>query len=108
MTRTMTDGTGKGSQLDGYTSAGKTGTAEKLVNGRYSNDHNVGSFVGWAPASPGVRAELVCLFVTDDPTKNGRFGSQVAAPYAARILQGALERMGVPKQADAPVAKEAR
>src|SRR4029434_2807742 len=43
-------GTGKPAQIDGYTVAGKTGTAQKVEKGRYSNtDYNV-SFVGFVPS----------------------------------------------------------
>ncbi len=97
MTGTMTEGTAKRSQLTGYTSAGKTGTAEKVINGRYSN-RNVGSFVCWAPAEPGVRPEILGVIVVDDPSQNGRFGADTAAPAVAEVLQYALEYLRVPKR----------
>jgi cell division protein FtsI (penicillin-binding protein 3) len=96
MTYTMTEGTGKRVALEGYISAGKTGTAEKIVNGRYSNDHNVGSFVCWAPAGPGQRPELLALVIIDDPSRNGRFGSETAAPVVQKVLQEALAHLRVP------------
>lgn len=98
MNHTMTEGTGKDVQLDGYSAAGKTGTAEKLIDGHYSHDHHVGSFVCWAPATRGVRPELLCLVVIDDPSRGGHYGSDNAAPTVQRILQQALELRGVPKQ----------
>jgi cell division protein FtsI (penicillin-binding protein 3) len=98
MTHTMVEGgTGAKAQLEGYTSAGKTGTAEKIINGRYSNDHNIGSFVCWAPASPSQRTELLALVIIDDPARNGRFGSQTAAPVVQKVLQESLELLRVPK-----------
>jgi cell division protein FtsI (penicillin-binding protein 3) len=99
MTHTMTEGTGKKADLDGYIAAGKTGTTMKLVNGRYSDQSHVGSFVCWAPAQPEapVADKLVCLIAVDDPTQNGYYGSEVAAPYVQRVLQFALERARVPK-----------
>lgn len=103
MTHTMSDtrGTGKNLQLDGYTSAGKTGTAEKLVGGRYSKEHHVGSFVSWAPAEPGVRAELLCLVVTDDPSEGSHYGSTCAGPVVRNVLQYSLENiLRVPKRTD--------
>lgn len=100
MTHTMIEGTGKRSALDGYSSAGKTGTAEKIIDGRYS-DRNVCSFVCWAPAEPGVRSELLCLVVIDDPSKGGRFGSDTAAPVVQKVLQESLEQLRVPKKAEA-------
>lgn len=97
MTHTMTEGTGKRADLEGYTAAGKTGTAEKVIDGRYASDHNVGSFVCWAPAEPGVRSELLCLVVIDDSSRNGRFGGDTAAPVVQKVLQESLEYLRVPK-----------
>lgn len=97
MTHTMTEGTGKRAGLDGWTSAGKTGTTEKLVNGRYSSANNVGSFVCWAPASPQRQPELLAMVVIDDPSANGRFGSETAAPVVQKVLQFSLEHLRVPK-----------
>jgi cell division protein FtsI (penicillin-binding protein 3) len=93
MTHTMTEGTGKGCQLDGFVAAGKTGTAEKLVDGHYSEQHHVGSFVCWAPANAGTPPErkLLCLVVIDDPSRNGNFGADTAAPVVQRVLQQALD-----------------
>jgi cell division protein FtsI (penicillin-binding protein 3) len=101
MTHTMEEGTGKAAQLDGYTSAGKTGTAEKLVGGRYSKSNHVGSFVCWAPAEPGVKPAAVALIVVDDPTRNGHYGGTVAAPYVRDVLQFTLEHRGIPKSQNA-------
>jgi cell division protein FtsI/penicillin-binding protein 2 len=107
MTHTMLEGTAKRSQLQGYSSAGKTGTAEKLINGRYADHLNVGSFVCWAPATPGVRPEALCLVVVDAPTRNGRFGADTAAPVVQRVLQRTLEHLAVP-QTEQPVAESGR
>ena len=65
----MTEGTGRRVQLDGYTSAGKTGTTEKLINGRYSKDHHIGSFVGFAPADEWRKPELLAYVVVDNPVR---------------------------------------
>ncbi len=97
MTHTMTEGTGKKADLDGYTAAGKTGTAEKLVDGHYSDEHHVGSFVCWAPAEVGKRPELLALVVIDDASKNGHYGAETAAPVVQRVLQAGLEHLKVPK-----------
>ena len=97
MTHTLTEGTAKAAELDGYTAAGKTGTSEKVVNGRYSNGDNIGSFVCWAPAEPQMRPELLCLVVVDDPSVGKGFGSIVAAPVVQQVLQKSLEYLRVPK-----------
>jgi len=100
MRQTMEVGTGRRSQLDGWSSAGKTGTTEKLVETqvggrtvrRYSDEHHIGSFVSWAPAERSQPAELLCLVVIDDPQQNGHYGSQTAAPVVQRVLQFGMER----------------
>ena len=101
----MTDGTGKRLQLEGYTSAGKTGTTEMLVdvplaNGRtvkrYSKSNHIGSFVCWAPAEPGRTPALVALVVVEDPQENGHYGSQTAGPVVQDVLQFGLEYLNVP------------
>lgn len=99
MTHTMTEGTGKKADLDGYIAAGKTGTTMKLVNGRYSDQSHVGSFVCWAPAQADapVDQKLVCLIAVDEPSQNGHYGAEVAAPYVQRVLQFSLEHTRVPK-----------
>jgi cell division protein FtsI (penicillin-binding protein 3) len=99
MTHTMTEGTGKKADLDGYIAAGKTGTTMKLVGGRYSDQSHVGSFVCWAPAQPGaaITDKLVCLIAVDEPKQNGYYGSEVAAPYVQRVLQFSLEHTRVAK-----------
>lgn len=102
MTHTLTEGTAKNFQLDGYTAAGKTGTAEKVVNGHYSNGDNIGSFVCWAPAEPQVRAELLCLVVVDDPAVGKGFGAVVAAPVVQQVLQRSLAYLQVPSKNPPP------
>ena len=66
-----------------YKIAGKTGTAEKLVNGRYS-DHHLTSFIGYFPAE---RPRYSCIIVVDDPQgKQYHFGSEVSAPIFKNIV----------------------
>jgi stage V sporulation protein D (sporulation-specific penicillin-binding protein) len=50
MEKVVTDGTGRNAQLVSYNVAGKTGTADKLVNGRYSPSQQNVSFVGFVPS----------------------------------------------------------
>ncbi len=98
MTHTMDEGgTGAKLGLDGYLSAGKTGTAEKLIDGHYSHDHHIGSFICWAPADPGKRVELLTLVVIDDSSKNGHYGGETAGPVVQQVMQAALEQLKVPK-----------
>jgi len=94
------EGTGKAAQIPGYTVAGKTGTAKKLVNGSYRghSDYNV-SFVGFVPAQKPVFAIVV---VVDSPHRVSPYGGVVAAPIFQKIAQTALRHYGVPQSINAP------
>jgi cell division protein FtsI (penicillin-binding protein 3) len=96
----VTDGTGKAAQIPGYTVAGKTGTAKKLVNGSYRghSDYNV-SFVGFVPANKPVFAIVV---VVDSPHRVSPYGGVVAAPIFQKIAATALRHYGVPQSINAP------
>jgi len=86
-------GTGRSAQIGGYTIAGKTGTAQKVENGRYSNtDFNV-SFVGFIPSRKPV---FTIVVVVDSPHKVPPYGATVAAPIFKRIATAALRQYGVP------------
>ena len=93
------DGTGKNARLDGYSSAGKTGTAQKIdpVTHRYSKDLHIGSFAGFAP----VNDPAIAVAVIIDSPKGAYYGSEVAAPVFAEVAQEVLEYLGVPH--DIPV-----
>ena len=87
-------GTGKKAILDGYSSAGKTGTAQKIDpnTGRYSKSHYIASFGGFAPVN---NPAITVLVVLDSPV--GRHeGGQVSAPVFARVTQQVLGYMNVP------------
>ena len=80
-------GTGKSAQIAGYTIAGKTGTAQKVVNGRYSNsDYNV-SFVGFVPSR---KPQFTIVVVVDSPHAVPPYGGTVAAPIFQKIGNAAL------------------
>ncbi len=86
-------GTARAARIPGYTIAGKTGTAEKLIDGRYSNvDHNA-TFVGFAPS----RAPLFAMAVMIDTPRGARYtGGAVAAPVFRRVATAALRYLAVP------------
>jgi cell division protein FtsI (penicillin-binding protein 3) len=85
-------GTGKGAQLPGYTIAGKTGTAAKLVNGHYSASDWNASFVGFLPSRDPAVAIIV---VTDSPHTKGHTGGVVSAPVFKKIAEATLRYLGV-------------
>jgi cell division protein FtsI (penicillin-binding protein 3) len=86
-------GTGRVVQMPGYTVAGKTGTAQQLINGHYSKSDYNASFVGFVPSR---NPRLVCLVVMDAPKKGGYHGAQAAAPTFKRVAEAALRHLGVP------------
>lgn len=86
-------GTARRAILDGYTSAGKTGTAQKVdsATGRYGNKY-VASFTGFAP----VNNPAITVSVIIDSAQGLHQGGQVSAPVWARVTQQVLAYMGVP------------
>lgn len=94
MMMTVTDdgGTGTRARVKGYKVAGKTGTAQKVKDGHYS-EARIGSFVGFVPAD---RPALAIVVVVDEPTIGSRYGGIVAAPAFADIAAESLRYLGVP------------
>lgn len=91
--RTVEEGTGKLAQVPGYTVAGKTGTAEKPLEGGlgYAQGKFMASFVGMIPAN---KPKLVILVAVDEPEKE-HLGGTVAAPVFARIASFAVQHLGI-------------
>ena len=85
-------GTARAAQIPGYTIAGKTGTAAKLVNGRYSKSDYNASFVGFLPSRDPAVAIIV---VVDSPHAGTFFGGSVAAPIFRRIAESTLRYLGI-------------
>lgn len=71
--------------MQGYTVAGKTGTANKIENGQYV-DKYVASFVGMAPAG---QPRLIVAVMIDEPTRGSYYGGAVAAPVFNEVTAGA-------------------
>lgn len=84
-------GTAPKAQVAGYRVAGKTGTAIKVENGRYTSKY-VSSFVGFAPVS---NPRLVVAVMVDEPSAGQYYGGSVAAPAFSRIVEGSLRSLGV-------------
>jgi cell division protein FtsI (penicillin-binding protein 3) len=96
-------GTGRKAILDGYTSAGKTGTAQKVdpATGKYSPNKYVGSFTGFAPVSK----PAITVTVIIDSAQGLHQGGQVSAPVWARVAQQTLEYMNVPHDLEPKAAQ---
>lgn len=85
--------------IEGYTSGGKTGTADKIINGVYSEKAHLANFVGFAPADNPV---FLLLVVVDEPEQKyipgvGRsyFGAVCAAPLFSSIASRSLHYLGI-------------
>jgi len=94
MESVVLDGTARRAILDGYTVAGKTGTAQKVdpVTGAYSKTKYVASFVGFAP----VNNPAITIAVILDSAQGLHQGGQVSAPVFKRIAEQVLEYLHVP------------
>lgn len=97
-------GTATRAQVPGYRVAGKTGTARKLVNGRYSTSEYRALFAGMAPVSD---PRIVMVIVVENPVT--KYGGLAAAPAFSKIMQESLRLLNVPldKPLDMPQAAEA-
>jgi cell division protein FtsI (penicillin-binding protein 3) len=102
MQKVVLEGTGRKANLEGYSSAGKTGTGQKVdpATGAYSKTKYVGSFAGFAP----VNNPQIVVAVILDSAVGPHQGGQVSAPVFHRIAQQVLEYMHVPH--DLPLAPQ--
>jgi len=93
------DGTGKLAHLDGWTAAGKTGSAQKIdpATGRYSRTQLIASFTGFAP----INNPAVTILVSLDSPVGQHEGGQVAAPVFKRVAEQVLPYLDVPR--DVPI-----
>ncbi|PZE22657.1 stage V sporulation protein D [Paenibacillus xerothermodurans] len=92
----VANGTGRNAFIDGYRVGGKTGTAQKVINGRYSANEHIVSFIGFAPADD---PKVVVYAAVDNP-KGLQFGGLIAAPLVKNIMEEALRYMKVPPRQD--------
>ena len=95
-------GTGTPARLNGYTAAGKSGTAQKIDTntGRYSPNQYVASFVGFAP----VNEPAVTILVVLDSPEGAHHGGEVGGPVFKRVAEQVLAYLDVPH--DVPVQSD--
>ncbi len=92
---TVTDGTGVNAKVAGYRVAGKTGTAQKIVDRKYSKTDYVASFGGFAPVHD---PRLTVLVVLDSPEMGRHHGNTASAPAFSRIMADALAYLRIPSE----------
>jgi cell division protein FtsI (penicillin-binding protein 3) len=94
LTGVVERGTGKQAAVEGYTVAGKTGTAQKVERGGYSHSKVLASFVGYVPVEA---PQLAIVAIIDEP-QIAKWGGEAAAPVFKRVAQQALYYLQVPSR----------
>ncbi len=88
LTGVIEEGTGKMAKMEGFSAAGKTGTAQKIEpGGKYSHNKFIGSFIGFAPAEE----PLITIVVTIDEPRPYYYGGVVAAPVFQKVAADVLK-----------------
>jgi len=88
------EGTAAAAEIDGYDVAGKTGTTQKLIDGRYSSTRHVASFSGFFPAGD---PRVAITVVIDEPNMPGvAYGGKVSAPIFRQLAERCIRRLEIP------------
>lgn len=87
-------GSGRNAYIDGYRVGGKTGTAQKVSNGRYMVGNYITSFIGFLPADD---PKVIVYVAIDNPKGITAYGGTVAAPIARSILIDAIDALDIDK-----------
>ncbi|WP_369796661.1 peptidoglycan D,D-transpeptidase FtsI family protein [Brevundimonas sp. Leaf363] len=101
MRRNVVAGSGKPADAPGLRVGGKTGSANKLVGGRYDPSHGVGTFAALFPvdAAPGAHRYSIIVLL-DEPTSGSRLGGAVSAPAVGRIADRIAPFLNIQRQDD--------
>lgn len=90
----VTNGTGRNAFIDGYRVGGKTGTAQKVKDGRYMVGNYIVSFIGFMPAN---NPEIIVYIAIDNAKGITQYGGTIAAPIARTILQESIDILNIKK-----------
>lgn len=88
----VTNGTGRNAYIEGYEVGGKTGTAQKVKDGRYLDGNYILSFIGFAPAD---NPKIVVYVAIDNPKNTVQYGGTVSAPIARRIIEDSIDELAI-------------
>ncbi len=91
----VANGTGRNAYIENYRVGGKTGTAQKVSNGKYMVGNYILSFIGFLPAND---PEAVVYVAVDNPKGVTQYGGTVSAPIARSIMLSAIETLGIKEQ----------
>ena len=95
-------GTGHNAYIGGYRVGGKTGTAQKAVNGSYLSGNYITSFIGFLPADD---PEVIVYVAVDNAKGITQYGGTIAAPIAKSVLQSAIDILDI-KRRDNAIERE--
>ncbi|MER2089257.1 MAG: penicillin-binding transpeptidase domain-containing protein [Sporosarcina sp.] len=100
----VANGSGRNAFTDGLRVGGKTGTAQKVVDGAYKDGDYIVSFIGFAPADD---PELLVYLAIDSPKNSVQFGGVIAAPIVGRIMEEIAPLAGITNR-EGQIEKEYR
>ena len=90
----VANGSGRTSYIDGYRVGGKTGTAQKVENGRYMNNNYILSFIGFLPAD---NPQVVVYIAVDNPKGTVQYGGTTVGPLSKAVLKDCIKALNIPK-----------
>ena len=90
----VANGSGRTSYIDGYRVGGKTGTAQKVENGRYMNNNYILSFIGFLPAD---NPKVVVYIAIDNPKGTVQYGGTTVGPLSKAVLKDCIKALNLPK-----------
>jgi len=101
----VANGSGRQAFRDGLRIGGKTGTAQKVVDGRYKDGEYIVSFIGFAPAD---NPEIVVYVAIDSPKSATVFGGTIAAPIVGQIIEDIAPTVGIKVDREGQMEKQYR
>lgn len=91
----VSNGSGRPAYIDGYRVGGKTGTAQKVKDGKYMVGNYITSFIGFLPAD---KPEVIVYIAVDNAKGITQYGGTVAAPIARTVLQDSINALNIKKR----------
>lgn len=93
----VANGSGRTSYIDGYRVGGKTGTAQKVSNGKYLANNYILSFIGFLPADD---PKVVVYIAIDNPKGTVQYGGTTVGPISKAVLQDCIKALNIEKRED--------
>lgn len=91
----VANGTGHNAYISGYRVGGKTGTAQKVADGKYMEGNYITSFIGFLPAD---KPEVIVYIAVDNAKGVTQYGGTVAAPIAKKVLESSIDALHIKKR----------